>query len=87
MLVLVLLPVVFIGVLVLLFKFRRSTALFPIAIAIWPAAFWYNQWILSRCSGDCGIRIDLIFVVPLVLLITVLAAGEAYRRRRSGKLD
>jgi hypothetical protein len=82
MLLVALMPFLFIGALVALYLLRQNAALFPIAIAAWPAAFWYNQWILSRCSGDCGIRIDLIIVAPLLLLVTYLAVKEALRRRK-----
>jgi hypothetical protein len=77
-----LMPLFFIGALILLYVLRQNAVLFPIAIAAWPAAFWYNHWVLSRCSGDCGIRIDLIIVAPLLLLVSYLAVKEAWRRRR-----
>jgi hypothetical protein len=82
MLLVAIMPLLFVGTLMLLYALRRNAALFPIAIAAWPAAFWYNQWILSRCPGDCGIRLDLIIVVPLLLLVSYLAVKEAWRRRR-----
>jgi hypothetical protein len=82
MLIVALMPFMFIGALILLYMLRRNAVLFPIALAAWPAAFWYNQWILARCPGDCGIRIDLIIVAPLLLLVTYLAVKEALRRRK-----
>ena len=33
----------------------------------------YNQWTLSRCPGDCGIRADLVLMLPLLLLLSVVA--------------
>ena len=80
--ILVLLPIVFIALLVLLYALRQHKAIFPLAIGSWASAFWLNQRILANCPGDCGIRIDLVFVVPLLFLVTLMAAKEAWRRWR-----
>ncbi len=72
-----------IGVFVaLLFRFRRSNAIFGLAIAAWVGAFVWNAWILQTCSGDCNIRVDLVLIAPLVLIATGFALVEAFRRWR-----
>ncbi len=69
--------------LALLFRFRRSNAIFGLALAAWAGAFFWNNWILSTCSGDCNIRVDLVLIAPLVLIATGFALVEALRRRRN----
>ncbi len=68
----------------LLIRWRRSNLVFVLALGLWFALPFYNQWILSRCSGDCNIRVDLFLVGPLVLLASGFAVFEALRRWRSG---
>jgi pilus assembly protein TadC len=67
----------------LLFRFRRSSAVFGLAAASWIGAFVWNAWILSTCPGDCGIRVDLVLIAPVVLIATGFALSEAIRRRRN----
>ncbi len=71
------------GFAVLIFRFRRSNAIFGMAIAAWVGAFFWNDWILKGCSGDCNIRVDLVFIAPLVLIATGFALIEAMRRWRN----
>jgi hypothetical protein len=40
---------------------------------LWGAYPAYEFWIQSTCSGDCGIRIDLLLVAPVVFIISSLA--------------
>ena len=68
--------------LVLIVHFRRSTFIFALAIAGWIGALIWNNWILSTCSGDCNIRVDLVLIAPLVLIATGFALAEAFRRGR-----
>jgi hypothetical protein len=67
----------------LLFRFRRSEAIFALAAAAWAGAFVWNLWVLQSCSGDCNIRPDLALIAPVVLIATGLALAEAIRRRRN----
>ncbi len=71
------------AILYVLWRWRRHNVIFILAIGLWLALPLYNSWILSRCSGDCSIRVDLIVVAPLILLATVLAIAEAIRRWRA----
>jgi hypothetical protein len=66
--------------LALIIRFRRSSSIFALAIAGWIGALFWNNWILSTCSGDCNIRVDLVLIAPLVLLATGFALAEALRR-------
>ena len=74
--------IVIAGFAVLIFRFRRSGAIFGLAIAAWISAFFWNAWILKGCSGDCNIRVDLVLIAPLVLIATGFALAEAIRRWR-----
>jgi hypothetical protein len=65
-----------------LVRWRRSRAIFVLAFGLWVALPLYNKWILSDCSGDCGIRIDLIPVGIVLLLASGFALFEAARRWR-----
>jgi hypothetical protein len=64
----------------MLFRFRRSNAIFGLAIAGWIIAFVWNSWILRTCPRDCGIRVDLVVIAPLLLIATGFAIAEALRR-------
>jgi hypothetical protein len=66
----------------LLFRFRRSEAIFALAAAAWAGAFAWNVWVLQSCSGDCNIRPDLALIAPVVLIATGFALSEAIRRKR-----
>jgi hypothetical protein len=70
------------GLVFALFRWRRSNMIFVLALLLWFALPFYNQWILSRCSGDCNIRVDLLLVAPLMLIASGFALFEAVRRWR-----
>ncbi len=70
------------GFAALIFRFRRSSVIFGLAIAAWIGAFFWNAWILQTCPGDCNIRVDLVLIAPLVLIATGFALAEAIRRWR-----
>jgi hypothetical protein len=49
----------------------------------WISLPLYDAWLRKGCSGDCGIRVDLLVVVPVLLLLTSVALwGWVHRRRR-----
>lgn len=56
-----------------LYRFRRPPAVHVMTIVLWLAALALNQWVLSTCSGDCNIRVDLVFTVPPVLISTAMS--------------
>lgn len=66
--------------LALVVRFRHSAAIIPLAIAGWIGAYFWNGWILSTCSGDCNIRVDLVLIAPLVLAATLFAVIRAVRQ-------
>jgi hypothetical protein len=70
----------------LLLYWRRSNLIFILALGLWFALPFYNQWILSTCSGDCNIRVDLLLVAPLILIPSGLALFEAFRRWRGRRV-
>jgi hypothetical protein len=71
------------GVIYALTRLRRSNLIFFLAFGIWAALPFYDHWILSRCPGDCGIRIDLIPVGVVVILASGFAMFEIIRRWRA----
>jgi len=51
-----------------------------VASVLWAIFPFYNFWILTNCSGDCNIRIDLLLVGPILLIVSVLALVSVVRR-------
>ena len=50
----------------------------------WLSLPLYNHWVLAGCPGDCGIRIDLLLVAPVLLVITGVWLASWWRLRRGG---
>jgi len=48
-------------------KWQRFILLIMGIVSIYP----YNLAILKNCTGDCAIRIDLIFIVPALITFIV----------------
>ncbi len=36
---------------------------------LWTAPLGYEAWVISGCSGECNIRVDLLIVFPLELVV------------------
>lgn len=53
-----------------------------IAVVAWLAYPPYEYWYLSRCTGECNIRVDLVLIAGFLLVISVLAVISLIRRRR-----
>ena len=49
------------------------------AVVGWVSLPGYNAWVLQRCPGDCGIRVDLVLVLPILLVVSGLALWGALR--------
>lgn len=60
----------------------RSMAI--VAAAAWLSLPVYNHWVVSNCPGDCGIRVDLLIVAPVLLMLT-LAWLWAWWRQGGGR--
>ena len=71
------------AMIIVLWRWRRHNAIFILSFGLWFTLPLYNRWILSKCPGDCAIRIDLIAVVPLIFLASMFAIAEAVRRWRA----
>ncbi len=61
-------------------------------LALWTAAAWalyvpYELGMKYRilCSGECNIRVDLLFIYPLLLGLTVVALYMAMLPPRAGQ--
>lgn len=52
---------------------RGRSAVRWVAAVGWCLLPVYNFWVVAHCPGDCGIRVDLLLMVP-VLAILGLAA-------------
>jgi hypothetical protein len=62
----------------------RRRPLVAVTLAAWLSLPVYNRLVLSRCPGDCGIRVDLVVVAPLLLILTVaclVAWWRSWRRK------
>ncbi|MBP9812239.1 hypothetical protein KBC86_02575 [Candidatus Gracilibacteria bacterium] len=42
----------------------------------------YNYLLLKNCPGDCSIRIDLLFLVPLFILMLIVWGAKKYLEKR-----
>ncbi len=65
------------GAFALLWRYRgrRSTAL---AAVLWTVYAVYEYLMHARilCSGECNIRVDLLFAYPLLVLVSLWAAAS-----------
>lgn len=50
-----------------------------VAAALWLIPPAYEALILSTCTGECNIRVDLLFVMPLELLVLIPISRSAFR--------
>lgn len=58
----------------LVWRLRRPPYIYVFSVALWVGAYIWNAVITASCSGDCNIRIDLVFILPVVLFASILAA-------------
>lgn len=59
----------------------RSMAI--VAAAAWLSLPVYNHWMVGNCPGDCGIRVDLLIVGPVLLMVTLAWLLAWWRQRGS----
>lgn len=77
-----------VGVIALVFLVARGlnrSALGWSTLFAWLSLPAYNTLLLSNCPGDCGIRVDLLVVGPVVLTLTVIWVAQIWRGRNGGK--
>ena len=62
------------GLLFLLWRQSRSQ-LAVVAASVWAAYAGYEYLMFARvlCTGECNIRVDLLFLYPMLLLLSVVA--------------
>jgi hypothetical protein len=67
---------------VALWWWSRSKVAFAAAIA-WAGYAGYEYLMFARilCTGDCNIRVDILFVYPLLLLVSILAVAAGLWKR------
>ena len=63
----------------LVWRFRQPPAIYMLAVALWIGAYVWNMVITASCDSDCNIRVDLVFILPVVLFASILAA-KAFMR-------
>ena len=63
----------------------------PGRLALLTAVLWlgytiYESLMKARvlCSGECNIRVDLLLIIPLLWMVTIVAAVQLVRGRRNG---
>lgn len=60
-------------------SWRRRSVLGWMTLVAWVSLPVYNAALRRGCPGDCGIRVDLLVVVPVLLVLTVAWAGRQDR--------
>jgi hypothetical protein len=74
---------------VLLFTHRKSLALFhwfylPTFLLAWVGYLYYEVVYIARtCTGECNIRVDLLFIVPYLLFVTICTIAYYVVARRA----
>jgi hypothetical protein len=65
---------------------RRRVSLAGIGAGLWVAYGIYESLMKARvlCSGECNIRVDLLLIIPLLWMVTIVAAVKLVRGRRNG---
>lgn len=73
------------GFLVLLGRWSRSKLTVAAAV-VWAGYGGYEYLMYARvlCTGECNIRVDLLFIYPLLLLIFVVAVIHSIILGRRG---
>jgi len=63
--------------------FISKRQLFPLVCsALWLVPASYEAWVMSNCTGECNIRVDLLVIFPLEALMLIplsLAAWKAHK--------
>lgn len=59
----------------------RSAATWTAGVG-WLSFPGYNAWLRQSCAGDCGIRVDLLVVLPVLLSVTAAALWQWWRMKR-----
>jgi hypothetical protein len=64
----------------------RRRPLAGLAGAVWFSYALYEAGMKARllCSGECNIRVDLLFIYPLVWVLTIVALIQLLRRKNHG---
>ncbi len=62
----------------------RRRLLPAVTALVWAAYAWYEYLIQTRvlCSGECNIRVDLLLIYPILLVLSVSALVDAFRRKQ-----
>ena len=63
----------------------RKRPLAGLAGAVWFSYALYEAGMKARllCSGECNIRVDLLFIYPLLWVLTLVALVQLFTRTRT----
>ena len=63
--------------------FRKHIAFIVITAGLWLAygVYEYLMKIRVLCSGECNIRVDLLLIIPLLYILSIVAAVKFFRRK------
>jgi len=69
--------------------FISKRQLFPLVCsALWLVPAGYEAWVISNCTGECNIRVDLLVIFPLEALILIpisVVAWKAHKRHEKSQ--
>jgi len=65
--------------------FIRPRPLLAVTAVLWLGYAIYESLMKARvlCSGECNIRVDLLFISPLLWILTIAAVVQFVRGRRA----
>lgn len=60
-----------------------------VAVLLWIGFVPYEFWIRANCPGDCNIRADLVFLLPVLLIVSLAAVvsvvQKVLRKRKAAR--
>lgn len=61
----------------------------PAAVLLWAGFVPYEFWFRANCTGECNIRADLVFLLPVLLAVSLAAivsvAQRMVRKRKANR--
>jgi hypothetical protein len=66
-----------------LIRYRHAPTIYWLTTGLLIAAAIWNHYAANSCKGGCDIRVDLLFVLP-VLLVAVVLSARAFLKRKTG---
>lgn len=76
-----------IAIVLLVLYVRRKEDIQLVAALLWLIPPVYECLVLSTCSGECNIRIDLVLVFPVELLVLIPLTTRVWRAYKTDTTD